>query len=184
MSSYETHALAILFLFVFIASKPVRVHANHLNCITLDCSDMCNFHGTWVNGTVNNENHGYCVCDDMYYTLEVDHDHDHLTHHEENTNCMQRRKSQLTAVFLHVVFGMFSASHWYLNHIGIATAQMLLGVFGGFSICGAWKHKGQKEVACAGLCSLVFCVWWFVDLILFVKNNHYMDEYGERLSAW
>ncbi len=178
-------------LFVFLLASTTLVSASHQNCTTTNCADLCNFQGSWITTSEFGPDHGYCICNDMYYTRE---DHDHgdgvggesdLTNHQGNpVNCNQRRKFQLTAIVLHCLFGIFSASHWYLWHLNIAIPQMLFGLFGGFAICGAYMAKSKETAGGASICSLVFMLWWFVDLILFINNDHYMDQYGEQLVAW
>lgn len=178
-----SHQLLIVALLI----TTTTAWANHANCTTTNCADLCNFQGSWITTSNSNtsSNHGYCVCNDMYYTPEAD-DHGVTNHQGENEvrNCAQRRKSQLTAVFLHCAFGIFSAGHWYLWHLNLAIPQMLFGLFGGFTICAACTARTKETAGGASICSLVFMLWWLVDLILFVNNDHYMDQYGEALYAW
>ncbi len=132
------------FLAFLLLTLTTITEASHQNCTTSDCADLCNFQGSWITTSETGPDHGYCVCNDMYYTPEQDHD-DGLTNHQgESLNCKQRRKSQLTAVFLHCLFGIFSGAHWYLWHLNLAIPQMLFGLFGGFTICAACSAKTKE----------------------------------------
>jgi hypothetical protein len=171
------------------------VAANHKNCTTIDCSDLCNFHGMWVNTTADSDGqHGYCVCDDMHYTLLSDIPSDEnqgVGHHVdvEQYYCIHRRKLQLTAFTLHVnIFAaMFGAAHWYLGHVGLAVGQMLLGILGGFIspimvvIGHVTKSNYNHSITCL---SLAFTIWWLCDLAFFIKNDHYKDVHGQALYPW
>lgn len=180
-------ALQWLILLLIIVGGARKVLANHENCTTVSCADLCNFQGTWI--TTNNattSSHGYCVCNDMYYTLEQ-HDYD-STHHttDINNNCATRRKSQLTAVTLHVLFAPFAASHWYLEHTVIAIFQMIFGIGACISLyLLVWTEdlKFCVKVVAIG-CLSIFLFWAFVDLLLFIRNNHFKDINGEELYAW
>jgi hypothetical protein len=173
-------------VFVFLCLV-VGVFANHQNCTTVGCADLCNFQGVWVTDLTNSY-HGYCVCNDMHYSRETgDHD-DGLTSHLGIVNCGQRRKSLLTAFVLHFnpITAPFAAAHWYLWHVGIAIPQMLFGLFGGGLFFSWWVGKSETkgQSACTILSCCIFGVWWFVDLMLFIFTTHFKDEHGEELYAW
>ncbi len=181
----------INFTFVLLFSLLSLVSANHITCQTLDCSDLCNFHGAWINTTsTNGIDHGLCVCDDMYYTLESDiEDHDGLSnHHPEESFCSHRRKSLATVILFHFnpILAPFAAAHWYLGHVGIAIPQMIFGLTGGSLIFAWWarENPGREQAKAMGCSTLVFGVWWFIDAILFLGTTHFKDVHGQELYNW
>lgn len=164
--------------------------ANHKNCTTLDCSDLCNFHGAWINTTTDADgHHGYCICDDMHYTLasELENAEDH-----ELVFCIHRRKQQLTAFALLCVplTGAFGVHHWYLGHTGLFIAMLILGIFAGTSL-KVWIYKNrlnqntQFNISIVGASTgLAYVIWWLCDFFFLVLNNHYKDAHGQDLYAW
>jgi len=169
-------------------------YANHINCTTLDCSDLCNFHGSWVNTTsTNGVDHGICVCNDDYYTLDSDLEHDHdltyTNHHPEAVYCTHRRKLQGFAFLLHVLFGWIGAGHFYLRHAGLGIAQLILFAFfcAGMRILVEHNNNSSLDaqtkfnyVMLVLLFTLPWTLWYILDYPLFL-SGHYKDVHGQDL---
>jgi hypothetical protein len=180
----------VVFL-LFTITLCASVHANHVNCTTPSCRDVCSFHGEWVNDS-------YCQCDDMYYTVESHEGHHNdvadddvsggLTNHL-TIPCGQRRKSQLTAFVLHnPLLAVFGSQHWYIGNVRNAIGYIILSWFAGMFLlvaktCRLPEKDSDWFLYFSKVCAVTIGVWYIVDVIL-LATNYYTDAHGEALYQW
>ena len=105
----------------------------------------------------------------------------------QTSSCVDTRQSQLTAFLLSFFLSWTGAANFYINQLGLAIPQLLIGILAcclGFiarivqSVCKDGEERNIFQVLC--LCFLciptllipfIQLAWWIADLVIFVQNS-------------
>lgn len=110
---------------------------------------------------------GYCKCDDEYATYPDN----------AKKQCNYHRKSRLTAILLHIFFGLcFGGGEYYLENVDLGTIQLLLFLPFIFvvSIISAsiWKEDDNPcRKLFTFMITIAMSIFWIIDLVKIVDGS-------------
>lgn len=135
---------------------------------------------------------GRCVCESCFMLNEtgnVCYLQPPCTNFNVNTSqCVDTRRSQLTAFLLSLFLSWTGAANFYINQLALAIPQLILGILAcvlGCVLriiqsfcCSKDEEKNIFQILCTCvLCLPVFFIpliqiaWWIADLVIFVRNE-------------
>ena len=103
----------------------------------------------------------------------------------DTATCTDNRRNQLTAFLLAFFLSWVGAANFYINQLGLAIPQLLIGIFLSIASCGSrilystTKESENKPclavTCCCAVVALVLSLtefsWWLADLIIFGLND-------------
>ena len=148
---------------------PLPIHLYQLNL-----QNNCTLNGDTINTKSQTCSYngictetGYCNCDYEYATYPDD----------AKKQCNYNRKSRLTAILLHLFFGLcFGGGEYYLGNTDLGTIQLLLFLPLIFLISVISAAICQKDENVCGkslttMITLAMFIFWIVDLVKIIDGS-------------
>ena len=152
-----------------VANVTNNTHSPNHNEIVVRCGDITSSYPCGKYGSCIDE---LCVCDDKHTTLDFD----------GQLPCEYKRKNQLAAFILHVIFGVVGGGHFYLELYVFATLKAILfnlGCFMMFLPVFFIADEGHSDDDC-GFCFVDFfgyivmgavLLWYIMDIFVFLLSD-------------